>query len=421
MASTRTSFAAFLADGRGSVLGSASGFYPPGTGSGGGGRPYSGRASVMSASPSGVRRGTGAPRAAPPPPQQLSAEQLAAAAARRERAAQQRALARMPGLLGKLEAVEKAVLLNVRHATLAQYHAVQPCRVEPCLPAHGVCPASEAPSDATAAEQGTAAPDTERQGREAGSALPSARECAVAGSPSSSATDAALPTEASLLVANSSSAPSIEGSSAAGTPPSLESQSVQQGGAELPLLWEWRSELSGGLPVSCLAWSPAAPHLLAVGYGQLQYAVSGTGLLAVWSLSRPGHPVWHAATPCGVSALDWSAKAPGTLAVGFFDGGVALYDVRSGAEAGRAAQPLARSPPAGAGGMRGGHGEPVWCVRYAPRPNDPMEEMLVTAASDGRVLEWKHAQGLERTELLQLKRQQSSSASRLGHPGSQVG
>jgi hypothetical protein len=50
-----------------------------------------------------------------------------------------------------------------------------------------------------------------------------------------------------------------------------------------------------------------------------------------------------------------------------------------------------------------------------------MEEMLVTAASDGRVLEWKHAQGLERTELLQLKRQQSSSASRLGHPGSQVG
>ncbi|PRW45097.1 wd repeat-containing 78 [Chlorella sorokiniana] len=201
-----------------------------------------------------------------------------------------------------------------------------------------------------------------------------------------------------------------EASSSLRQPPAAaQSGSVSQLGtgrqqAELPLLWEWRSDLSGELPVSCLAFNRAAPGLVAVGYGRLEFGVEGAGLLAVWSLANPTHPVWHAPTPCGVSALDWSSKAPSCLAAGFFDGSLALYDVRS--TGGSHARPVARAPPAGPSG--GGHSEPVWRLCHVPKASDPGEEMLVSVSSDGRVLQWAHAQGLEASELLTLRRAQAS-------------
>jgi WD40 repeat protein len=136
-------------------------------------------------------------------------------------------------------------------------------------------------------------------------------------------------------------------------------------------------------------------------------------VLAVWSLANPSYPVWHAATASGVSSLGWSAKAPGTLAAGFHDGGLATYDVSSsgpvGGMAGKGAEPVAQAPPAGAGaGARAGHAEPVWRVAYVPQAADTSEEMLVSVSGDGSVFEWKHGQGLERTELLRLKRTQRS-------------
>ena len=94
--------------------------------------------------------------------------------------------------------------------------------------------------------------------------------------------------------------------------------------------------------LSSLARCPqASPGLLAVGYGQLEYSVAAPGLVAFFSLANPGQPVWTLATPCGVSALDWSARS-GALAAGFFDGSVAVYDVRA-----RNPAPLARVPPTG--------------------------------------------------------------------------
>lgn len=62
--------------------------------------------------------------------------------------------------------------------------------------------------------------------------------------------------------------------------------------------------------------------------------------MAFYSLKNPGAPVWQLATPCGVSALDFSRRNSGTLAVGCFDGSVAVYDIR-----GRGEQPVARAPP----------------------------------------------------------------------------
>ena len=433
---TRASFSAFArAEGRGSIMAGLLGS---------GGQP---RGSVMQ------RQGGGAHGSAAPQP---TAEEVAAAAARRQKAEQERALARMPGLLGRLQAAERAVLLNVRHAQLAQYHGVQLCTADPRVPEPGTAFPSVAPTARTAHTPHNSRPSTRR----VPAALPAMTDLAEEKeSAPVLAGLAAGAAAAALAVAEGDETPSAFISS----PMHTSRQPI----AELPVLWSWQCGLSGELPVSCLAFNPAAPGLLAVGYGRLEYAAAGVAaLVVVWSLTNPTHPVWHVATPCGVSALDWSGKAPGQLAVGFFDGSVALYDVRatsdsrsSGSGGGGAPKPLARAPPAGgAPSAGGGHAEPVWRLRHVPKASDPGEEMLVSVSSDGRLLEWKHAQvgcaegkpfwgraagraatsvclqaqecnaatpctrsgsgprnvqGLERAELLRLKRQQSAAARRV--------
>lgn len=363
-----------MADGRGSIMGSAASSHPH--------SGATGRASIMSAA--GQRRTTGkhSGHAPPAPPPQLSAAEALEREQWRQRAAQERALGRLPGLLQKLQAAERAVLLNLNHASLARYHAVRLCQAAPAAT--------------------TLAQEPHRQSSKGGSGTDSSAAAAAAAGSASSlqhAEEGAAAQETGPAAPPGTAA--ARRSSLAPTPTASGSQTGQQ--PELPLLFTWHSELSRELPVTCLAFNRSAPSLLAVGYGLLEYGsvAGGAGLLAVWNVASPAHPVWHAATPCGVSALDWSGRSPSTLAVGFFDGSLALYDAR-----GRpGAAPTARAPPAGPGGASGGHAEPVvWRLRHVPRPSDPVEEMLVSVSSDGRLLEWKASQGLDRSELLRLKR-----------------
>ncbi|KAL4448518.1 hypothetical protein ABPG75_005737 [Micractinium tetrahymenae] len=403
MTSSRASFAAALSrlDGRGSVMSSVAGFYPGGSG---------GRASVMRAGGAGHQAGPALP--------QPTAAELAAAAARRQKAEQERALAQLPGLVQRLQVAEKAVLVNLQHAKLARYHCVQYCPAEP----------QQEPADGGAGStQEAGAPLFLPAGRRRMTRRrPAGPSTAVAAA--EVAAEGTLPEGIAAVAAGAAGAsePPTPGAPFSGGPsPMVTSRQPQP---ELQLLWSRQSELTEELPVSCLAFNRAAPGLLAVGYGRLEYAVSSAGLVAVWSLANPTHPLWHATTACGVSALDWSGRSAGTLAVGFFDGSLALYNVRSGSSSGASAgrgrgssssesssttKPLARAPPGcAAGGSGGGHAEPVWRLRFVPKAADSGDEMLVSISSDGRLLEWKHAQGLERTELLRLKRQHGSAAAR---------
>ena len=371
-----------------------------------------GRASMM-------RAGGTAQRAGPAPPQPTAAE-LAAAAARRQKAEQRRALAQLPGLVHRLRAAEKAVLLNLQHSQLARYHCVRYCSSITQEPGDVGYGGAEEAAVALLPPGGQRCATHRRSAGPSAVAAPADMEAENA-QPAALTAAAAAATEA----VGASEPPTPEAALSEGPPPMLTGRQLPQ--PELQLLWSWQSELSEDLPVSCLAFNKAAPGLVAVGYGRLEYAVSGVGLVAVWSLANPCHPLWHAATPCGVSALDWSSRSADTLAVGFFDGSLALYDVRTGASSSnatpgaavssstssnsRSPKPLARAPPACAsGGSGAGHAEPVWRLRFVPKPSDPADEMLVSISSDGRLLEWKHAQGLECAELLRLKRQQGGAA-----------
>ena len=74
--------------------------------------------------------------------------------------------------------------------------------------------------------------------------------------------------------------------------------------------------------------------ILAVGYGQFDFGPPLSGLVALWSLKNPGYPLWSFYTPSGVTAVDFSVQSPNMLAVGLYDGTLAVYDVKTQQEIG---------------------------------------------------------------------------------------
>ena len=351
MVSSRTSFAAFFADGRASDMGGV-----PGSHAG----P---RASVLSSSLMLSASGSRTPVVGARPT--LTPQEAAAAAERQREAETRRATARLPGILQRLALAERAVLLNSHQAQVAAYRNVQ------------VCVSDQSGSNRLS-------------------------EAEVSGGEDAAKPPPVAPQPSRVLAGSQSSL-------------------AWQPGPDLQLLWTWAPrELTAEMPVTCLAWNCAAPDLLAVGYGRPESAAvsshEGGGLLAVYSLRNPVAPHWYAPTPCGVSALDFGpAHAAGTLAAGFYDGSLALYDVCAGG--GGCARPLARAPPAGGDGS-GGHADAVWQLRYVGRGSPgssgvssrDADEALFSISSDGLLAEWKLGQGLERLEVVRLKRQAGSSS-----------
>ncbi len=239
------------------------------------------------------------------------------------------------------------------------------------------------------------------------------------------------------------------------------------------------SELSQGRSVSSMAWSAINPDLLAVGYGKYVCdtsfsdamkasaaaiaagnvaAASGNalaaladsaypvpppssaaaevqppvdvaalatpaeseensgGLVLFWSLRNPDHPEKVLKTPFPVTALDFSTISPAILAVGMFNGDVAIYDVRREHDWGK--------PLESAEGISGGHSDPVWLVhlqfdvwnyyhcnvlyfcrhlKWLVKGQD-RTETLVSISTDGNVLEWSFKKGILVQLLMQLKR-----------------
>lgn len=185
-------------------------------------------------------------------------------------------------------------------------------------------------------------------------------------------------------------------------------------------LWEWSCALTAGKNVSCMAWNKANPDLLAVGYGSNSFAsasnasasaTSGTGnlaatgngnagaagaaaaaagaagaatasggaasaaaaagaatatstargLVAFWSIKNLQHPLWWFEAKAAVTALDFSTYSPNMLAVGLYDGTVAIYDIKS-----KQGTPSVESDV-----HSGKHSDPVWKVCTARAGEHP--------------------------------------------------
>ncbi|XP_051868468.1 dynein axonemal intermediate chain 4 isoform X1 [Pristis pectinata] len=163
-------------------------------------------------------------------------------------------------------------------------------------------------------------------------------------------------------------------------------------------LWTFTCSLTKGRNVSCMVWNKHNLDLLVVGYGNFGYKEQRGGLICCWSLKNPMWPerIYHC--ECGVTALDFSADSPNLLAVGYYNGLVAIYNVRN--------------PENGlvldSSNDINKHIGPVWQLKWTEQDRnskgDEKEGTLISIAADGRIAKWTLAKGLESSDLMRIKR-----------------
>ncbi|KAK2569811.1 Dynein axonemal intermediate chain 4 [Acropora cervicornis] len=168
-------------------------------------------------------------------------------------------------------------------------------------------------------------------------------------------------------------------------------------GPNLHKLWNYSCNLTKGRNVSCMAWNKLNPDILAVGYGEFVFSEQKGGLACCWSLKNPEYPERYFHLISGVTALDFSAAHPNLLAVGMYDGTIAIYNVRN-----RNDMPALDSYES-----QGKHSSPVWQVRWVDRDQgagEERDEILISISADGRVTKWSIRKGFESADLMKLKR-----------------
>ncbi|XP_039989507.1 dynein intermediate chain 4, axonemal-like [Xiphias gladius] len=167
----------------------------------------------------------------------------------------------------------------------------------------------------------------------------------------------------------------------------------------LERLWAFSCELTRGRNITSMVWNKKNPDLLAVGYGDLDPRYQKPGLICCWSLKNPLWPerVFHCHS-C-VTSLDFSANNPGQLAVGMYDGTVALYNVQC--RDNRACIASSRE-------CSKKHIHPVWQVNWTKQEmrlsGEEREEALVSVSADGRITKWLlGSNGLDCIDLMELR------------------
>ena len=148
-------------------------------------------------------------------------------------------------------------------------------------------------------------------------------------------------------------------------------------GSFLPL-WQFLFEAAAGLEVTSLQWSPRYKDLFAVSYGSFDfYKQAGPGFLCLFSLKNPSYPEYLCRTHCGIMSLDIHPTHTHMVAVGLYDGNVAVFDLRS-------KEPRASylSSPS-----NGKHRDVAWQVRWGEDNLDGYPNFY-SISGDGRVTNW---------------------------------
>ncbi|XP_076218244.1 dynein axonemal intermediate chain 1 isoform X2 [Aptenodytes patagonicus] len=149
-----------------------------------------------------------------------------------------------------------------------------------------------------------------------------------------------------------------------------------QQGTLLPL-WKFQYDKTKRLAVTAISWNPKYKDLFAVGYGSYDFMKQGQGMLLLYTMKNPSFPEYVFSSESGIMCLDFHNDHPYLMAVGFYDGNVAIYNVKKATS-----QPSYRSSA-----KSGKHTEPVWQVKWQ---KDDMDNNLnfFSVSSDGRIVSW---------------------------------
>ncbi|ERE85680.1 WD repeat-containing protein 78 [Cricetulus griseus] len=173
--------------------------------------------------------------------------------------------------------------------------------------------------------------------------------------------------------------------------------------ANLERLWSFSCDLTKGLNVSSLSWNKANPDLLAVGYGNFGFKEQKRGMACCWSIKNPMWPERIYQSAYGVTSVDFSIATPNLLAVGYHNGTIAIYNVRSNNNF--TVLDSSESPQK--------HLGPVWQLQWIEQDRgttgDDKREILVSISSDGRISKWIIRKGLDCHDLMRLRRTTAGS------------
>ncbi|NXJ68969.1 DNAI1 protein, partial [Rostratula benghalensis] len=149
-----------------------------------------------------------------------------------------------------------------------------------------------------------------------------------------------------------------------------------QQGTFLPL-WKFQYEKTKRLAVTAISWNPKYKDLFAVGYGSYDFMKQGQGMLLLYTMKNPSFPEYVFSSDSGIMCLDFHNDRPYLVAVGFYDGNVAIYNLKKATS-----QPSYKSSA-----KSGKHTEPVWQVKWQ---KDDMDNNLnfFSVSSDGRIVSW---------------------------------
>ncbi|KAM9408231.1 dynein, axonemal, intermediate chain 1, paralog 2 [Pholidichthys leucotaenia] len=150
----------------------------------------------------------------------------------------------------------------------------------------------------------------------------------------------------------------------------------KQEGTLLPL-WKFQYDKTKRLSVTALCWNNKYQDLFAVGFGSYDFSKQGHGMLVFYSLKNSAFPEYIYPTDSGIMCVDIHDQHSFLVAVGFYDGCVAVYNLK---EAGQ--DPVYKSTA-----KTGKHTDPVWEVRWQTDDMDNNHNFY-SVSSDGRVVSW---------------------------------
>ncbi|XP_036332518.1 dynein intermediate chain 2, ciliary [Rhagoletis pomonella] len=151
----------------------------------------------------------------------------------------------------------------------------------------------------------------------------------------------------------------------------------EQEGTLLPL-WKFNYDRIRKLSITDLLFNPKYYDLFAVCYGSHEFMKQpNEGAICFFTVKNPSYPDYIISTESGVMCCDIHPTYPFLVAIGMYDGSVAVYNLRENYE-----KPLYLSV-----GVHNKHAECAWEIKWGPDMADG-EINFYSVSTDGRVFNW---------------------------------
>ncbi|KAJ1527147.1 hypothetical protein ONE63_008680 [Megalurothrips usitatus] len=156
------------------------------------------------------------------------------------------------------------------------------------------------------------------------------------------------------------------------------SDEFREGAGTLLPLWKFHYEPTKKFHVTNICWNPRYQDMFAVTLGYLEFMKqAAAGAVCVFTMKNPSYPEYVLHTTSSVMTAEFHHEQVNLLAVGLYDGSVAVYDLQLSQQ-----DPVFRSDS-----VHNKHCDMVWQVTWGQDTADG-ELNLYSVSNDGQVFNW---------------------------------